>query len=148
MKIILLKDVENLGKKGDIVIVKDGYARNYLIPKGFAKEATPSVIKEFEMMENLKKKKEEKRKREAEEIKNKIEKISLTFYLKGKEKTYGAITSKDIIEELNKKGFNIEKGMVRIERPLKEPGFYEIPLKLHSEVEANLKIWIVKEENE
>ena len=148
MKIILIKDVENLGKKGDILSVKDGYARNYLIPKGFAKEATPSVIKEFEMKEALKKKREEKKKREAEEIKNKIEKISLTFYLKGKEKIYGAITSKDIIEELNKKGFNVEKGGLKIERPLKEPGFYEIPLKIHPEVEANLKVWIVKEENE
>jgi large subunit ribosomal protein L9 len=148
MKIILLKDVENLGKKGDIVTVRDGYARNYLIPKGFAKEATPSTIKEFEMMEALKKKREEKRKKEAEEIKNKIEKISLTFYLKGKEKTYGAITSKDIIEELNKKGFDVEKGSLKMERPLKEPGFYEIPLKLHPEVEANLRVWIVKEENE
>jgi large subunit ribosomal protein L9 len=148
MKIILLKDVENLGKKGDIVTVRDGYARNYLIPKGFAKEATPSTIKEFEMMEDLKKKREEKRKKEAEEIKNKIEKISLTFYLKGKEKTYGAITSKDIIEELNKKGFDVEKGSLKMERPLKEPGFYEIPLKLHPEVEANLRVWIVKEENE
>jgi len=148
MKIILIKDVENLGKKGDILSVKDGYARNYLIPKGFAKEATPSIIKEFEMKEALKKKREEKKKREAEEIKNKIEKISLTFYLKGKEKIYGAITSKDIIEELNKKGFNVEKGGLKIERPLKEPGFYEIPLKIHPEVEANLKVWIVKEENE
>jgi large subunit ribosomal protein L9 len=148
MKIILLKDVENLGKKGDIVTVRDGYARNYLIPKGFAKEATPSTIKEFEMMEDLKKKREEKRKKEAEEIKNKIEKISLTFYLKGKEKTYGAITSKDIIEELNKKGFDVEKGSLKMEKPLKEPGFYEIPLKLHPEVEANLRVWIVKEENE
>ncbi len=148
MKIILIKDVENLGKKGDILSVKDGYARNYLIPKGFAKEATPSIIKEFEMKEALKKKREEKKKKEAEEIKNKIEKISLTFYLKGKEKIYGAITSKDIIEELNKKGFNVEKGGLKIERPLKEPGFYEIPLKIHPEVEANLKVWIVKEENE
>jgi len=148
MKIILLKDVENLGKKGDILNVKDGYARNYLIPKGFAKEATPSVIKEFEMMESLKKKREEKKKKDAEEIKNKIEKISLTFYLKGKEKIYGAVTSKDIIDELNKKGFDIEKGSLKMEKLLKEPGFYEIPLKLHPEIEANLKIWIVKEENE
>jgi len=148
MKIILIKDVENLGKKGDILSVKDGYARNYLIPKGFAKEATPSVIKEFEMKEALKKKREEKKKKKAEEIKNKIEKISLTFSLKGKEKIYGAITSKDIIEELNKKGFNVEKGSLKIEKPLKEPGFYEIPLKIHPEVEANLKVWIVKEENE
>ena len=148
MKIILLCDVEGLGKRGEIVNVKDGYARNYLIPKGFAKEATESVLKEFEEMEKLRKRREEKRKKEAEEVKEKIEKLSITFYLKGKEKVYGAVTSLDIVEELNKRGIKVEKGNVRIKKPLKDPGFYEIPLKLHPEVDVNLKIWIVKEEGE
>ncbi|MEO0232499.1 MAG: 50S ribosomal protein L9 [candidate division WOR-3 bacterium] len=148
MKIILLEDVKGLGKRGEILNVKDGYARNYLIPKGLAKEATESVLKEYEEMERLRKRKEEKRKKEAEEIREKIEKLSITFYLKGKEKVYGAITSHDIVEELNKRGIEIEKGSVRLKKPLKDPGFYEIPLKLHPEVEVNLKIWIVKEEGE
>ncbi len=148
MKIILLQDVEGLGKRGEIVNVKDGYARNYLIPKGFAEEATESVLKEFEEMEKLRKRREEKRKKKAEEIKEKIEKLSITFYLKGKEKIYGAVTSHDVVEELNKRGIEIEKGSVKITKPLKEPGFYEIPLKLHPELEVNLKVWIVKEEGE
>lgn len=149
MKIILLQDVKGLGEKGKIVEVKDGYARNYLIPKGLAKIATPSVLKEFEMMEKMRKKKEEKRKIQAEEMKKKIEKLSLTFHMKGKEKIYGAVTSHDIIQELHKRGFEeIEKGSVKIETPLKEPGFYEISVKLHPEVEAILKVWLVKEESE
>lgn len=148
MKIILLQDIEGLGKRGEIINVKDGYARNYLIPKGFAKEAKSGVLKEFEEIERLRKKKEEKRKKEAEKIKEKIEKLSITFYLKGKEKVYGAVTSLDIVEELNKRGVEIEKGSVKIKKPLKDPGFYEIPIKLHPEVEVNLKIWIVKEEGE
>lgn len=149
MKIILLQDVKGLGDKGSIVRVKDGYARNYLIPKGFAKEATPSAIKEFEIIEKMRAKRQEKKKKEAEEIKKKVEKVSLTFHLKGREKIYGAVTSHDILQELHKRGFEmIEKGSVKLENPLKEPGFYEISVKLHPEVEAVLKIWLVKEENE
>lgn len=149
MKVILLENINGLGEKGKIVEVKDGYARNYLIPRGLAKLATPSVLKEFEMIEKIKRRKEEKNKARAEEIKRKVEKLSLTFHMKGKEKIYGAVTSHDILQELHKRGFEeIEKGSIKLDEPLKEPGFYEIPVKLHPEVEAIVKVWLVKEENE
>lgn len=147
MKVILRKDVENLGLIGDIVDVSNGYARNYLIPKGFGFVATPQNLKRFE---EEKKKEEAKRKKEKidlEALKVKIESLSYTILRKTEQenKFFGSITPTDISEALLAKGIEVDKRKIEIPEPIKEFGIYTIPVKLHPEVEAHIKIWVVKE---
>ncbi len=146
MKIILRKDYEPLGKVGDVVEVKDGYARNYLIPSQIAHEATPQNLKKVEEEKKRAHIKEFKDKRTAEELAKKLEPVSLTATVAvGEEdKVFGAVTSHDIAELLKAKGFEIDRRKIHLEEPLKALGVYEIPIKLHSEVEARIKVWVVK----
>jgi large subunit ribosomal protein L9 len=147
MKILLLKDVKNVGLEGEIKEVKDGFARNYLIPKGLAIEATEGVLKHYEEIKKQKRQKLMHLKEEANKLREKLNSISLSFTLKGKEKTYGAITTLDIVSALKEKGVDsIDKKMIKLDKPLKDPGVYEINIKLHPEVEGIVKVWIIKEE--
>ncbi|MFQ6114424.1 MAG: 50S ribosomal protein L9 [bacterium] len=147
MKIILRKDYEPLGKVGDIVEVKDGYARNYLIPSQIALQATPPNLKKFEEEKKSANVKELKDKRDAEQLVEKLEPVSLTATVAvGEEdKVFGAVTSQDIAELLKAKGFDIDRRKIHLEEPLKALGVYEVPIRLHSEVEAKVKVWVVKE---
>lgn len=147
MKIILRQDVEKLGYYGDIVEVKDGYARNYLIPKGFALPATKSAIK---MMEEEKKQKQfkiNKEKRQAEEFAKKLEGVSVTITVAVGEgdKLYGSVTSQMIHEQLEKQGIELDKRAIQLEEPIKALGVYSVPVKLHRDVTASIKVWVVKE---
>jgi len=150
MKIILQKDVDELGFEGDIIEVRRGYARNYLIPKGLALEATPQNIKAFEQ----KKRKIEARKlREREQalkLKEKIEAIEISLRRKAGEedKLYGSVTNIDIAEELEKAGIVIDRKKILLEKPIKSLGEFEIPIKLFPEVIANLKVKVLPEEKE
>ncbi len=148
MKIILRKDVERLGKRGEIIEVKGGYARNYLIPKGLAYPATDSYIRIFQEEEKIKKMKEMKKERDALKMKKQLEKVSLTVKVKASEdgKLFGSVSTKQIEELLQEKGFKIDKHNILIEEPIKEVGVYTIKVKLHPKVIANLKIWVVSEE--
>jgi large subunit ribosomal protein L9 len=147
MKIILKQNVENVGIAGDIVNVKEGYARNYLIPKGLATEATRSNLK---MAEELKKNEERKKtatvdkaRRLAEKIKN----ISLTTTVAAGEddKIFGSVTSQTIADLLAEKGFDVDKRHIILSEPIKALGVFDIPVKLHSDVTAEVKLWVVKE---
>ncbi|MCH7674672.1 50S ribosomal protein L9 [candidate division KSB1 bacterium] len=147
MKIILKEDFESLGKVGEVVEVKAGFARNFLIPKQVALQATPQNLRVIEQEKARNKIKLSKDKREAEVLAEQLKKVSLTANVQvGEEdKIFGAVTSQNISELLSAKGFEIDKRKIQLEDPLKALGVFEVPIKLHTEVEAKIKVWVVKE---
>ena len=147
MKIILKEDFESLGKVGEVVEVKAGFARNFLIPKQVALQATPQNLRVFEQEKARNKIKLSKDKREAELLAEQLKEVSLTANVQvGEEdKIFGAVTSQNISELLSSKGFEIDKRKIQLEEPLKALGVFEVPIKLHTEVEAKIKVWVVKE---
>ncbi len=146
MKVILKEDVERVGKRGDIVNVSDGFARNYLIPKKLAIPATESNLKAFQNEEKLRRMKAEREKTKAEKLANKIKNISITIAVKTGEddKLFGAVSSVDILSALKEKGIELQKGMIRMEDSIRTLGTHYVPIKLHPEVEAKLKVEVVK----
>jgi len=148
MKIILREDVPSMGKCGEVVEVKPGYARNYLIPKNLAIPATKGSLKAVSEVVKQKELRENKKKRESLKLKQAIEKISCTAEVNvGEEdKVFGSVTGQDIAGLLKEKGFDLDKKMIQLESPVKALGVYAIPIKLHPEVVANLKLWVVKKE--
>ena len=148
MEIILKQDIQNLGYKNDIITVKDGYARNYLIPKGLAANATASAKKVH--AENLKQRahKEEKIKEEAEKIAESLKDVSLTIGAKAstKGKIFGSVNTIQLAEALNEKGFDIDRKLISIKEELiKEVGKYTAKIRLHKEVYAEVPFEIVAE---
>jgi len=147
MKVILKQDYDALGKSGDIVTVKDGYARNFLIPKNIAVSATPKNRRILEEEEKLLQRRQDKDKRQAEVIAKELEKISLTAAVSvGEEdRVFGSVTAQTIADLLKVKGYEIDKRKIHLEEPIKALGIYTISLKLHAEVEAKIRVWVVKE---
>ncbi len=148
MRIILLESIENLGRKGEIVNVKDGYARNYLIPKGFAIKVTESNIKMIQEKQKKLEKEREKEIKTVEDLKNRIESLKLTFYKRAGEEDvlFGSVTSAEIEEKLKEEGIEIDKKKIVIKEPIKKLGEHEVEVKVHPEVRAKLKIEVLKEE--
>ena len=141
MEIILKQDVENLGHKNDIVTVKDGYANNYLIPKGMAIIATPSARKMYEEIGRQRAHKEEKEKEKAEELAKQLDGLTLEIGAKtsSKGKIFGSVNTLQIAEELNKKGIQVDRKNIEIkEEPIKEVGTYTATVKLHKEVSRDI----------
>ena len=141
MKVLLIKDVKGLGKAGEIKEAKDGYARNYLIPKGFAKLATPEVIKEWEKEQA---KKEAELKAELEKLnkmKEKLEseKIVIKHKLGANGQLLGSVTNKEIAEVLKQKGFDIDKKQIE-HTTIKAPGIYTVDIKLGHGIHAKVEI--------
>lgn len=148
IKVLLLKDVSNLGKKGEIVDVNDGYARNYLFPKGLAQEVTEGMLEHLKLQEISQKKKEEKLIEKYKKEKNIIEEQRFVIKAKvgEKGKLFGSITSKDIAEVITKKlKIDIDKRQVDLEEPIKSLGEYNVEIKLHPQVVANAKIIVEAE---
>ncbi len=146
MEVILLEDFEGLGASGEIVRVKPGYARNYLFPRGIALRSSK---KNRAVAEERKRNKELKSKRlnkANESLANKINKIELTFEAQvgDEEKMFGAITSKDIHRTLEEKGIALDKNSILLDESIKALGIYHIPIKLDSELKAELKIYVIK----
>jgi len=146
MKIILLENIDRLGKIGDIVTVKDGYARNYLFAKKCAKEATPGNMK---MLDALKKKQaleEEKKLKSLREIADKIEGMSITISAEAgeEEKLFGSVTADMISEALADAGIIVHKKEIAMDEPIKKLGVYSLVARLHPEVKATVKVWVVK----
>ncbi len=148
MEVVLQKDYAGLGKALDVVTVKNGYARNFLIPTGVAVPATRGNKKMVAETKKHSEKREEKKLVEARELAKRIEKVPCTIPVKvGEEdRVFGSVTSQEISEFLKKEGFDIEKRFVEIEEPIKQLGVYNVPIKLHRDVHATLKVWVVKEE--
>ncbi len=146
MKIILIKDFPKLGKRGEVVEVKDGYARNYLIPQGFALKATRENFKRWEEIKRREEKRFQKKKEEALKLKEKIEGISVTItsQVKDDEEIYGSISEIDICKALRNEGIEIDKKQIIIKEPIKKIGVYKVDVDLHPEVCASLRVWVVK----
>ena len=147
MKIILKEDFESLGKVGEVVEVKAGFARNFLIPKQVALQVTPQNLRVFEQEKARNKIKLSKDKRDAELLAEQLKEVTLTAndQVGEEDKIFGAVTSQNISELLSSKGFEIDKRKIQLEDPLKALGVFEVPIKLHTEVEAKIKVWVVKE---
>ncbi len=146
MEVILKQDVDKIGKAGAVVKVKDGFARNFLIAKNLAVPVNSSNLKQLELQKQRKEEAQEKLKKEAEAIKEKLAGLSLTIaaLTQDDEKLYGSITNQDIAQALTEEGLDIDKNTIFIEEPIKALGIYEVPVNLHPQVQAKVKVWIVK----
>jgi large subunit ribosomal protein L9 len=148
MKVVLLKDVPKIGKKGEIKNVSDGYARNFLIPKKLALVATPDVLKKIERENQLKQEKEKQIKEENEKLLKELQKqlYKITVKAGSSGKLFGALTSADVAKVLSEKtGKEIDKKWVILEKPIKELGLYDIKLKLPGGVSGIVKLEVVQE---
>ncbi len=146
MKIILKHDNDKLGNAGDVITVKSGYARNFLIPHQIAYEATPGNLKRFE---EEKKKIASQMNREvktAEKLAEGLEKVSCTIAVSvgEEEKLFGSVTFQDVFNALEDKRFHVDKRKILMADPIKALGIYTVSIKLHSAVTANVKVWVVK----
>ncbi len=147
MKVILSSDVDKLGKAGDDLEVKEGYARNYLIPKKLAVAATSKNLAHLEHQRKLIQARESQRRQTAEAFKDQIEKLSLTIPCKAgeAERLFGSVTAMDIAQALKKENLTINKRQIKLEEPLKTLGVFTVSIHLEHNLEAKLKIWLVKE---
>ena len=147
MKLILLKDVDKLGKRGDIVTVKDGYARNFLLPTGLARPNTPGNVKFVEKIKELEKTRIQEELEQARQLAERLGSFSCTLRAKvGEgEKLYGAITAQDIAAALQEGGISIDRKKITLEQPIKSLGIFQVPVRLHPDVATTLKVWVVKE---
>ena len=148
MEVILKEDVNNLGHRGDVVKVADGYGRNYLLPQNLAMAATAANKAVIEQMKNAAVRRSAKEKSEAEALIAQLDAVALTFARKVGENDhlFGSVTSADIAQQLEEKGFNIERRKIHLDEPLKSLGEFLVPVRLHREVSAHLKVVVQAEE--
>ena len=146
MEVILNQDVEKIGRAGTVVCVKEGFARNFLFPHNLAKPATASSLKKLEQGRLAQSAQSAKIKEESELVKQRLSTLALTIpaLTQGEEKLYGSIHTQEIAEALKAEGFSIDKSIINLAEPIKSLGIYEIPVKLHPEVIATVKLWVVK----
>ncbi len=147
MEVILRQDLDELGLEGDIVNVAKGYARNYLMPKGLALEASPENINSLELQRKKIEVRRLNAKENAEKVKQQIEEMEITFKHKAGEegKLYGSVTSMDIASHLESKGIIIDRKKIVLEKPIKELGEFEAKVKIYPEVTGEIKVKIVPE---
>jgi len=148
VKVILKRDMEDLGFEGEILDVAKGYARNFLIPKGLALPATEQNVKSMEQQRKKIEVKKLKAKEDAEKVKEKIEGVVVTISQKvgEEEKLYGSVTTMDIASQLAKQGIEIDRRKISLDRPIKTLGEFEVPVKLHPEVTGSVKVVVIPEE--
>ena len=148
MEVILRETITKLGRAGEIVKVKDGYARNYLIPKGLAYIATKANKSRVESEAVKRAQRAEAEHADAEVLSERLKNTSVEFTVKAGEgdKLFGSITSADIAEKLGEHGYTIDKRIIELDEPIKMIGIYTVPIRLHHEVKAELRVWVVKEE--
>jgi large subunit ribosomal protein L9 len=147
MDVILRQDVESLGQAGEVVTVKDGYARNYLLPRGMAYQATDGNRKRLDAERSSKAKRHAGEVDAAKAVAAKLEPVSLTFTMKAGEgdKLFGSVTAADIAEQLQAQGFTVDKKAVELDEPLKALGVFKVPVRLHAEVKPEVRVWVVRE---
>ncbi len=150
MKVVLRQDVPDLGSIGDVVNVKDGYARNYLIPRGLAYYASPKALK---LIEQEKKRYEQRKQQEianAQELAEQLSTLQITIPMKVGEggRLFGSVTPQMIAKELELLGYVIDRRSIIIDEPIKSLGIFDVKIRLHPEVIAALKIWVIGEEEE
>lgn len=148
MEVILRQAIESVGRPGEVVKVSNGYARNYLIPRGLAYEATPGNKKRIAMERSRLEAAEEQRRQEAQGLANRLEQLSLTFSARvgDEEKLFGSVTAADIAQQLHAQGFpEIEKRQIDLHEPIKALGVYKVPIRLHADVKPEVKVWVIKQ---
>ncbi|MBC7791785.1 MAG: 50S ribosomal protein L9 [Anaerolineae bacterium] len=147
MEVILRQAVESVGKPGDVVEVKAGYARNYLLPRGLAFLATEGNKKRIAMEKARLEAAENERIGAAQSVANRLEQVSLTFSARvgEEEKLFGSVTAADIVQQLHAQGFDIEKRQIDLHEPIKSLGVYKVPIKLHAEVKPEIRVWVIKQ---
>jgi large subunit ribosomal protein L9 len=150
MEVILKEDVATLGSRGDVVKVAEGYGRNFLLPRRLAIEASAGNKKVIEQMKAASVRRSAKEKAQAEELSKQFEGLSVSFQRKSGEndQLFGSVTPGDIADALAKKSFNIDRRKIQLHEPLKTLGEFTVPVKLHKEVTAHLKVVIEKEASE
>jgi large subunit ribosomal protein L9 len=146
LKVVLVGDVEKLGKAGSVVSVADGYARNYLFPRKLALEATAANLAEVERRRIAEHTRAERQKKEAEKIIQKLSGISCTIPVQAGEddKLFGSVTSADIAAELENAGITMDKKKILLEEPIRQLGVFQIPVKPHPDVTTTIKVWVVR----
>jgi large subunit ribosomal protein L9 len=147
MQIVLKEDIDKLGRRGEVIKVADGYARNYLLPLGKALPATAGNLKVIEREKRRYVVRLSKEKEENEALSRKIQALSLTLVRKVGENDvlYGSVTSGDIAEALSQEGVGVDKRRIQLQDPIKSLGIYNVPIRLHPEVTTEVKVWVVKE---
>lgn len=147
MEVILKEDVAKLGARGDVVKVAEGYGRNYLLPRKLAIEATTGNKSVIEQMKAAALRRQAKEKSQAEELSKQFDGVSLTFQRRSGEndQLFGSVTSGDIADALEKKGFNVDRRKVQLHEALKTLGEFTVPIKLHKDVTTHVKVVIEKE---
>ena len=145
MKVILKQDVKGLGKGGDLVTVKDGYARNYLIPQGLVIPATDKNVRRIDHERTLIANRLKKEQQQAMELSERIAVASCTIAKRVGEnnRLFGSVTSKDIEEALREEGILVNRKAILLEEQIRELGVYEVGVRLHADVTATLKVWVV-----
>ena len=147
MDVILRQDVEKLGQAGELVSVKDGYARNYLLPRGLAYVATDANRRRLEGEQRQRNRRAEVELAGARDVAVRLETVSLSFTMKAGEgdKLFGSVTSADIAERLEAEGFQFDKKAVELKEPIKALGVYKVPVRVHADVKPEIRVWVVKE---
>jgi large subunit ribosomal protein L9 len=147
MDVILREDVEKLGAAGDVVSVKDGYARNYLLPRGLAYPATDGNKRRLEAEQKSRSRRADVEVARAGEVATRLEAVSLSFSMKAGEgdKLFGSVTTHDIAERLKAEGFEVDKKVIDLPEPIKALGVYKVPVRLHPDVKPEIRVWVVKE---
>lgn len=150
MKVILRQNVDKLGQMGDVVNVKDGYSRNYLIPRNLAYVASEGAIKALEVEKKLYNKKQEKDKVAAEALASQLAELQISIPVKvGEEgKLYGSVTNNMVADAINASGFNIDKRNILMDDVIKSLGVFDVKIKLFNDVNANVKVWVISEEEQ
>ena len=146
MKVIFIKDLKSQGKKGEIKNVKDGYAENFLISKGYAIKATKENIEKLNQDKARVKKEDDLKREEARELKKTLEKLTLTFKVKtgDNDKVFGSVSLKQIKDELKKKNYNFEKQQIRLLDSLSSLGFHNIEITIYKDITAKIKVHLIK----
>jgi len=147
MDVILRQDVEKLGHGGDLVTVKDGYARNYLLPRGLAYAASEGNRRRLEAEARQRVRRAGAEAESARELAVRLEAVSLTFSMKAGEgdRLFGSVTAADVADRLHAEGFEVDKRTVELHEPIKALGVYKVPVRLHHDVKPEVRVWVVKE---
>jgi large subunit ribosomal protein L9 len=147
MKIILTQNVDHLGDAGEIVDVKPGYARNYLLPRSLALAATKASMSVYEEVKRQRDAQQNRDRRDAETLAKQLEKASCTVAVAvGEEdRIFGSVTVQNVADLLKEQGFDIDRRMIVLDEPIRALGVYDVAIRLHRDVEASVKVWVVKE---
>jgi large subunit ribosomal protein L9 len=148
VKVILRQNMPNLGSTGDLVTVKPGFARNYLLPRGLAFEATAANVRQLEEDQRRGEQKAKRDYLEARRRASQLEGVSLTFHANAGEegKLFGSITTSDIADRLNEQGldFTLDRRWIDLDDPIKALGVFSLPIRLHADVRPEIKVWVIK----